>query len=435
MRQRNPLYSLYNRSLQEKLRGGPLPRHVGVILDGNRRFARQMGYDDVSEGHRAGARKIDELLEWCAELEIPIVTLWLLSTDNFRRNPAELSGLLSVIEAKIVELTFAPTTYERRYRIRVLGRLDGLPASTRVAIREAEERTRGNDGAIVNLAVGYGGREEIIDAVTSLIRERTRGGEPLDAIMDSLTADEVGRYLYTGNLPDPDIIIRTSGEIRLSGFLLWQSAHSEFYFCDAYWPAFRKVDFLRALRSYQQRQRRFGADGMPESEDRPALAVRRPESEAWESSWLTNLRIWTSIIKLQSTEGPEFIDITERVEEMLRSSAIRTGDVRLYCRHTSAGITVNENEPLLLRDMSRFLERLAPPDDEYGHNDFAVRTVNMTENESVDGHSHCQRLVLNTSESIPVRDGRLQLGIWQRIFLVELDGARDREILVQVFGE
>ncbi len=435
MRLRNPLYSLYNRTLQEKLRGGPLPRHVGVILDGNRRFARQMGYDDVSEGHRAGARKIDELLEWCAELEIPIVTLWLLSTDNFRRNPAELSGLLSVIEAKIVELTFAPTTYERRYRIRVLGRLDGLPASTRVAIREAEERTRGHDGAIVNLAVGYGGREEIIDAVTSLIRERTRCGEPLDAIMDGLTADEVSQHLYTGNLPDPDIIIRTSGEIRLSGFLLWQSAHSEFYFCDAYWPAFRKVDFLRALRSYQQRQRRFGGDGMPESEAWPALAVRRPESEAWESNWLTNLRIWTSIIKLQSTEGPEFIDITERVEEMLRSSAIRTGDVRLYCRHTSAGITVNENEPLLLRDMSRFLERLAPPDDEYGHNDFAVRTVNMTENESVDGHSHCQRLVLNTSESIPVRDGRLQLGTWQRIFLVELDGARDREVLVQVFGE
>jgi short-chain Z-isoprenyl diphosphate synthase len=431
MRLANPLYSVYNRVLEEKLRRGPLPRHVGVILDGNRRFARKMGYDDVSEGHRDGVKKIDELLEWCLEMEIPVVTLWLLSTDNFRRAPAEVSNLLSIIEAKIVQLTYAPSTYDRKYRIRVLGRLDHLPASTRVAIREAEERTREHDGPMLNLAVGYGGREEIVDAIHRLIQDRTRQGEELPAIVSALTADNIRSHLYTAGLPDPDLIIRTSGEVRLSGFLLWQSAHSEFYFCDAYWPDFRKVDFLRALRSYQQRQRRFGADGEAvASEETPA---------SWEDSevsqWVGSVRLHSATLHLQSTASPEFIDITDRVDAVVRNSGIWTGEVHLYTPHTSAGLTINENEPLLLEDMARFLDRLAPLDGEYGHNDFTIRTVNMNEDESKDGHSHCQRLVFNTSESIPVRDGRAQLGRWQRVFLVELDSARPRDVLVQVYGE
>jgi short-chain Z-isoprenyl diphosphate synthase len=431
MRLANPLYTVYNRVLEQNLRGGPLPRHVGVILDGNRRFARKMGFDDVSDGHRAGFRKIDELLEWCLSMEIPVVTLWLLSTDNFRRAPAEVSNLLSIIEAKIVQLTYAPSTYDRKYRIRVLGRLDHLPASTRVAIREAEERTREHDGPMLNLAVGYGGREEIVDAIRRLIQDRTRQGEALPAIVSALTADNIRSHLYTAGLPDPDLIIRTSGEVRLSGFLLWQSAHSEFYFCDAYWPDFRKVDFLRALRSYQQRQRRFGADGE---------AVASGETPAgWEdaetSDWVGGVRLHSATLHLQSTVSPEFIDITERVDAVVRSSGIWTGEVHLYTPHTSAGLTINENEPLLLEDMSRFLDRLAPAGGDYGHNDFTVRTVNMMEDESKDGHSHCQRLVFNTSESIPVREGRAQLGRWQRVFLVELDSARPREVLVQVFGE
>jgi short-chain Z-isoprenyl diphosphate synthase len=431
MRVSNPLYSFYNRRLLEKLQRGPLPGHVGVILDGNRRFAREMGYHDVSDGHRAGAKKIDELLEWCADLKIPIVTLWLLSTDNFRRDPAEISELLAVIEAKIVQLTYAPSTYQRRYQIHVLGRLDNLPASTRVAIREAEDRTRDHDGAIVNLAIGYGGREEIIDAVAGLIRDRARRGERLDDIVAALTAEEVAEHLYTADLPDPDLIIRTSGEFRLSGFLLWQSAHSEFYFCDAYWPAFRKVDFLRALRSYQQRERRFGANGPPER----GLTVEPTRRLDAPSPWLTSPWLYATTLTVQSTEAPQFVDITERVEAVVRTSAVQTGEARLYSRHTSAGLTINENEPLLLRDMARFLDRLAPPDDEYGHNDFSVRTVNMTDDEAPNGHSHCQQLILNTSESVPIRDGRLQLGVWQRVFLVELDHARRREVMVQVFGE
>lgn len=435
MRLANPLYSLYNKSLQERLRDGPLPQHIGVILDGNRRFAHAMGYQDVSLGHWAGAKKIDELLEWCADLQIPVVTLWLLSTDNFRRDPVEVSSLLSIIEAKIVQLTYSPITYERRYRIRIFGRQEILPSSMCLAIREVEERTREHDGTIVNLAIGYGGREEIIDAVARLIADRTGQGETMEDVVSTVTAAEVEQRLYTANLPDPDLIIRTSGEVRLSGFLLWQSAYSEFYFCDAHWPAFRKVDFLRALRSYQQRQRRFGA-GRPSETTEP---VKRGEYDglgyALKNRRFTGLRLHTAEIEIHSTKAPEFIDITERVSEIVRQAGIHSGEVRLYSRHTSAGLTINENEPLLLDDLNHFLERLASPNDEYGHNNFLVRTVNMTENESRDGHSHCQRLLLNTSESIPIQDSALRLGIWQRLFLVELDQPRRREVLVQVFGE
>ena len=434
MRILDPLYSIYNRRLQRKLLAGALPAHVGVILDGNRRFAKAMGYDSVSEGHRAGAMKIDELLEWCAEFRIPVVTLWLLSTDNFRRDSVEVSNLLSIIEAKIVQLTYAPTTYERRYRIRVFGRHDALPASTRKAIHEAEERTRDHDGAMVNLAIGYGGREEIIDAVGQLIRSRALQGEALDSIVAGITPAAIEQYLYTANVPDPDLIIRTSGEVRLSGFLLWQSAHSEFYFCDAYWPAFRKVDFLRALRNYQQRKRRFGGDGAPEPtvDVVPAGAL---VPEAGDGTTLTRARLYTTTLSIQTHGAPEFLDITDDVDAIVQRAGIRAGEVRLYARHTSAGLTINEKEPLLLKDMARFMNSLASPDEAYGHNDFEIRTVNMTENESPDGHSHCQRLVLNTSESIPIVAGALQLGVWQRVFLVELDRARPREVVVQVFGE
>jgi short-chain Z-isoprenyl diphosphate synthase len=433
MRVLDPLYSIYNRHLERKLLAGALPRHVGVILDGNRRFARTMGYDSVSEGHRVGAMKIDELLEWCAEFRIPVVTLWLLSTDNFRRDSLEISNLLAIIEAKIVQLTYAPTTYERRYRIRVFGRHEALPASTRKAIREVEERTSDHDGAMVNLAIGYGGREEIIDAVGQLIRSRSLQGEALDSIVAGLTPAAIEQYLYTANVPDPDLIIRTSGEVRLSGFLLWQSAHSEFYFCDAYWPQFRKVDFLRALRSYQQRKRRFGGDGAlePGVEVVPAGAAVVGDA----GTALTRPRLYTTTLSLQTGSAPEFLDITDDVEAVVQRAGIRLGEVRLYARHTSAGLTINEKEPLLQVDMARFMNSLAPPDQAYGHNDFEVRTVNMTEDESPDGHSHCQRLVLNTSESIPIAAGALQLGVWQRVFLVELDRARPREVVVQVFGE
>jgi short-chain Z-isoprenyl diphosphate synthase len=175
------------------------------------------------------------------------------------RQPEELGGLLHLIENKLRDTARDPKVHKKRMRIRVIGKVETLPASMREAIREAEEATRTYDGFFLNVALGYGGRQEIADAVQSLLRDRAAQGLSLDRAIEEITPDNLGKYLYTYDLPDPDLIIRTSGEVRLSGFLLWQSAYSEFYFCDAYWPAFRRIDLLRAIRSYQQRERRFGS--------------------------------------------------------------------------------------------------------------------------------------------------------------------------------
>ena len=252
------LYRLYERRLLAEIRRQSLPRHIGLILDGNRRFARQLGLAEIIQGHKRGAAKLEEALEWCEELGIRMVTIWILSTENLMRPPEELGGLLSLIERKMRQVAVGPKIHGRQVRIRAIGRLDVLPSSLRDAIRAAEEATANYENFCLNVAVGYGGRQEVVDAVQSLLRDWGGQGMSLGEIADRLTADVIGKYLYTYDLPDPDLIIRTSGEVRLSGFLLWQSAYSEYYFCDAYWPAFRKIDLLRAIRSYQQRQRRFG---------------------------------------------------------------------------------------------------------------------------------------------------------------------------------
>jgi short-chain Z-isoprenyl diphosphate synthase len=251
------LYRLYERRLAADLRRrGGLPRHVGVILDGNRRWARELGMDTVA-GHRRGADHIDRLLEWGRELGIQVVTLWLLSTENLlRRHPAELAGLLEIIEGKVAQL--ARDAIPDGYRIVPVGQLGALPERTRTALEAAADASRSHSGGVLNVAVGYGGREEIADAVQRLLGEYADKGLDLEEAASLVTPDEIARHLYTAGVPDPDLIIRTSGETRLSGFLLWQSAHAEYYFADTYWPDFRKVDFLRALRSYAQRQRRYG---------------------------------------------------------------------------------------------------------------------------------------------------------------------------------
>jgi short-chain Z-isoprenyl diphosphate synthase len=254
----NLIYRLYTRRLEDEVRGGRLPHHIGLILDGNRRFAREMGFVDVVEGHRRGADKVEEVLNWCEELGIRMVTIWILSTENLSRPPEELQALLGLIERKLREAAVDPKIHRKQLRIRAIGRLELLPASTREAIQVAEEATRDYDSFFLNVAVGYGGRQEIADAVAALMRERAAHGQDMAALAEEVSPDLIGKYLYTYELPDPDLIIRTSGEFRLSGFLLWQSAYSEYYFCDAYWPSFRRIDFLRAIRSYQQRERRFG---------------------------------------------------------------------------------------------------------------------------------------------------------------------------------
>jgi len=253
------LYRLYEARLRRQVAGRSMPRHVGIILDGNRRHGRAHGIVKPRAMYRLGAEKLDDILDWCAELSIPAVTLWVFSPDNFRRPPSEVSGILAAIETKLATLAHDPLIHRRRVRVKAIGRLPLLPDSLLATIAEAERATAGYDGMDLNIAVAYGGRQEIADAVQQLLRDAAGQGKSLGEAVAAVTPDAIGRHLYTAGLPDPDLIIRTSGEIRLSGFLLWQSAHSEYYFTDVFWPAFRKLDFLRAIRSFQERQRRFGA--------------------------------------------------------------------------------------------------------------------------------------------------------------------------------
>ncbi len=252
---RSGVYSLYERRLRHQLVGRPLPRHVAVMLDGNRRWARAAGMQDVNHGHVVGASHIDNLLAWCSEMGVEHVTLWLLSTDNLHRDPVELGPLLGIIAAVADDLSAA----EQPWQLNVVGALDTLPAETAAALKTAAERALGKTGMTVNLAVGYGGRREIADAVRSLLQQHAQAGTSIEEVAELIDVEHIADHLYTRGQPDPDLVIRTSGEQRLSGFLLWQSAHSEFYFCDALWPDFRKVDFLRALRDFSARQRRFGS--------------------------------------------------------------------------------------------------------------------------------------------------------------------------------
>ncbi|MCE1179180.1 MAG: isoprenyl transferase [Micrococcales bacterium] len=248
----NPLYAAYERLLVKELEALPTPRHVGVMLDGNRRWAKERGRG-TREGHQAGADNIDDFLEWCEEAGVQVVTLWLLSTDNLDRATEELEPLLAIIEKAVADLAAA-----HRWRLNPVGAKDLLPERTAAALAAAAEQTADVEGMHVNVAVGYGGRQEIADAVRSLLHERAARGEGVEQIAESLSVEDIAEHLYTKGQPDPDLVIRTSGEQRLSGFLLWQSAHSEFYFCEAYWPDFRRVDFLRALRAYAERHRRMG---------------------------------------------------------------------------------------------------------------------------------------------------------------------------------
>lgn len=245
-------YDLYGHRLTSALPHDQLPRHVGVILDGNRRWAAEIG-SSSAHGHRAGGEKITEFLGWCEELGVEVVTLWLLSTDNLARDKQELDALLRIIEDTVKSLADA-----QRWQIHPVGALELLPADTAQVLTQAHLDTKDISGLLVNVAVGYGGRREVVDAVKSLLAEHAAAGTSLDELAVSLDIEHIANHLYTKGQPDPDLVIRTSGEQRLSGFLLWQSAHSEFYFCEAYWPNFRKIDFLRAVRAYAARNRRFG---------------------------------------------------------------------------------------------------------------------------------------------------------------------------------
>ncbi|WP_043627267.1 polyprenyl diphosphate synthase [Nonomuraea candida] len=251
------LHSLYARRLRRQVVAGPLPRHVGLITDGNRRWARQMGMANPSLGHKYGAEHIEHVLAWCEGLGIQHVTVFLCSTENLqRRGDEEVAFLLQVIEQMAADRLDRP---DALWRVHVAGLLDLLPDTTAHALKNVVEATRTCDtGFHLTLAIGYGGRQEVIEALRELLYERAEAGQSMVELASSLTMDDVARHLYTAGQPDPDLVIRTSGEQRMSNFLLWQSAYSELYFCEAYWPAFREIDFLRALRSFAARQRRYG---------------------------------------------------------------------------------------------------------------------------------------------------------------------------------
>ena len=251
------LYPLYERRIYSRLDFTQTPRHVGVILDGNRRWSKANPAADgdvsTSRGHKAGAQKIIDLLDWCEESKVEVLTIWLLSNQNLNRAPAELEPLLQIIAETVNDLAS-----RRRWEIRPVGSMELPPKNLVDQLTDVAAKTKGIKGVLVNVAIGYGGRSEIADAVKSVITSEANLGKSPAEIANSISVEEISRHLYTAGLPDPDLVIRTSGEQRLGGFLLWQSANSEFYFCEAYWPDFRRVDFLRALRAYSQRSRRFG---------------------------------------------------------------------------------------------------------------------------------------------------------------------------------
>jgi len=248
------IYRIYEKRLWQQIKNGPRPHHIGLIMDGNRRFARDKGLNP-SQGHTLGSQKLEEFLNWCWKLEIKIVTLFGFSTENYeRRSDAEKRHLMDLILKKLKDLQTDPAVKEKQVKVRVIGSREYLPDELNREIARVEEMTKDHGRFQLNMALGYGGRSEIIDAIKKIAKKIVEH----ELKLDDIDEQQFSQYLYTDGIPDPDLIIRTSGEERLSGFLLWQSAYSELYFSEVYFPAFRMIDFWRAIRIFQQRQRRFG---------------------------------------------------------------------------------------------------------------------------------------------------------------------------------
>ena len=250
-----PAYRLYEARLLQRLDRSRFPEHIAVILDGHRRYARSEGIADYRESYRAGMAKFETLLEWTSDLGIQAVTGWLLSTDNLKRPSDELDPLFEVFVEFFERLPARANALG--YQLQFIGSLDLLPPELSAAAKRAEELAEAHPGHLT-IALGYGGRQEIADATRDLVQSLTEGADPEEDITAHITPEAISRHLYASHLPDPDLVIRTSGESRLSGFLMWQAAYSEYSFVDVYWPAFRRVDFLRELRNYTLRERRFG---------------------------------------------------------------------------------------------------------------------------------------------------------------------------------
>ncbi|OGS44371.1 MAG: di-trans,poly-cis-decaprenylcistransferase [Euryarchaeota archaeon RBG_13_57_23] len=246
-------YSTYEKRLLKEVLSRPVPHHVAIIMDGNRRYASEFGMV-ISQGHEKGREKLEQILEWCMEIGVKMLTVYAFSTENVNREKAEVDDLMRMFAENFRRLSEDDRVHKHKIRVRVLGQKEMLPKDVQQAIAAAEEKTKGYDQYFFNLAVAYGGREEIVQAIRKIAEEVKKGKLSVDAITEKTFTG----YLYTKDMPDPDLILRTSGEERISNFLLWQLAYSELYFSDVYWPGFRKIDFLRAVRAYQLRKRRYG---------------------------------------------------------------------------------------------------------------------------------------------------------------------------------
>ncbi|MBU2564694.1 MAG: di-trans,poly-cis-decaprenylcistransferase [Candidatus Thermoplasmatota archaeon] len=249
----NTVYNIYEKKLLNKVLNAPVPKHLAIIMDGNRRFAQKLGMDPAI-GHLAGRSKLEEVIDWCLELGIKVLTVYAFSTENIKRNKDEADFLMNLFAENFRKVGDDERVHKNKMRIKAIGKIENLPKNVQDAIKYAEEKTKNYDKYFFNIAVAYGGREEILNAVKRIAGDVKKGKIKEEDINEKLMSS----YLYTSDLPDPDLILRTSGEERISNFLLWQLAYSELYFSDVYWPGFRKIDFLRAIKSYQDRRRRFG---------------------------------------------------------------------------------------------------------------------------------------------------------------------------------
>ena len=250
----NILYRLYEWYITRGLKPEKMPKHVAIIMDGNRRYSKLQGNMDVVKGHEIGVDTLEKVLDWSIELGIEIITVYAFSTENFNRPKHEVEGLMKLFVKNFKRLVDHEKIHRNEVKVKVVGRTGLIPESVREAIQEAEDATAHYNKRLFNIAIGYDGRLEIIDSFKKII-EQVQAGE---ITIDDVDEDLVSANLYTEGLADPNLIIRTSGEERLSGFLLWQSSYSELYFCETLWPELRKFYFIRAIRSYQERERRFG---------------------------------------------------------------------------------------------------------------------------------------------------------------------------------
>jgi len=252
----SPLYHIYERTLVNQLKSNDedtIPQHIGIILDGNRRYAKSLGIP-IPKGYKMGSDKLEEVLDWMWDLDIKVVSVWVFSTENFNRDEHQVQTIMDMAEDRTIRIRKDEKVHDRKVQIRYSGDRSRLPASLQDQIKMTEEATRDYDNHILNICLAYGGRAELTHAMKKIATNIQSGALDIDQINEDLIND----HLYTNGLPDPDLIIRTSGSVRLSGFMTWQSSYSELYFTDVLWPSFRRIDLLRAIRDFQARKRNYG---------------------------------------------------------------------------------------------------------------------------------------------------------------------------------